>query len=336
MPGRGHLRLGRLALAGGVALLLAGGSPALGSGFRGHFRHHGNVGHRAHVRHYGHLRPRIHYRHHEYHRGKVVWRHHGLGHGGFCSSSGVRSYHGLGDGYRSRSSYYWLRPYYVIVLNEDRGHGGSDDERSAAPRVHEMARAPGREAMEPQAGAPPEQWTTRRERAWALLSRGDARGAIRDFAVLALTSSGDGEPRAGYALAAAVLGRHDTAVWAMRRALSVDAAALDDLEIDEGLVLRIRSLTVAYARKSKLEQNNVDLLFMRGALHYLLHEEDAAHRAVAEAVRAGDADRSTKVLVELLERQGPPAPPGKGTGDEDHEPSVPKPAGAQYARGPTA
>jgi hypothetical protein len=95
---------------------------------------------------------------------------------------------------------------------------------------------------------PPQPKPTRSESAWRLLADGKARAALREFAVLALRSSGDAEARAGYGLAAALLGKHDTAVWAFRRAVITDADVLDDLAGDERLTEPLKRILDEYAR----------------------------------------------------------------------------------------
>jgi hypothetical protein len=97
--------------------------------------------------------------------------------------------------------------------------------------------------------APPDPRPTRSESAWILLADGKARAALREFAVLALRSSGDAEARAGYGLAAAMLGKPDTAVWAFRRAVISDADVLDDLAGDERLTEPLQKVLNEYARQ---------------------------------------------------------------------------------------
>ena len=97
--------------------------------------------------------------------------------------------------------------------------------------------------------APPDPIPTRSETAWSLLADGKARAALSEFAVLALRSSGDAEARAGYGLAAAMLGKHDTALWAFRRAVIADADVIDDLARDERLTETLKGILDEYARQ---------------------------------------------------------------------------------------
>jgi hypothetical protein len=185
-----------------------------------------------------------------------VWRHHGLGHTGYGDDRGVRRYHGPGDGYYATSNpaRYWnaVRPYYVTPYPYDYAYGygydgwitvGAEDyHRTSEPPVFEVVST--QRADTP----PPQPKPTRSESAWRLLADGKARAALREFAVLALRSSGDAEARAGYGLAAALLGKHDTAVWAFRRAVITDADVLDDLAGDERLTEPLKRILDEYAR----------------------------------------------------------------------------------------
>ena len=267
----------RPVLIGGLVLMLVAVDQALAGGTC-HGASRGFHG-RSHFGPRVHFRPRYPYAsfHHSY--GSGIRRFHGLGEGAYCATSGVSRYHGLGDGY---CQYYWWldAPPIVVVVDGDRG----------ADRPPEIAPAP---AVQPRLTAP------RSEQAWALLGRGEARAALRDFAVLALRSMDDAEPRLGYALAAAMLGRDETAVWAMRRAVTVDSASLGDLPPGAALQQRLRRLAEGYSSRARTP-GAVEALFMTGALRYLLHEEQAAAALIAEAISQGDLEPSTRALHELL------------------------------------
>jgi hypothetical protein len=121
--------------------------------------------------------------------------------------------------------------------------GAEDYHRTSEPPVFEVVSTQRADA------APPDPRPTRSESAWILLADGKARAALREFAVLALRSSGDAEARAGYGLAAAMLGKPDTAVWAFRRAVISDADVLDDLAGDERLTEPLQKVLNEYARQ---------------------------------------------------------------------------------------
>ena len=136
--------------------------------------------------------------------------------------------------------------------------------------------------------------------AWALLSRGDAQAALSAFTSQAADSPSHGQPKAGFALAAAMLGDHERAMWAMRRAFRVDADSLHYLPIDERLRDRMHTLLEHYRYKASHQEDEVEALFMTAALHFLLHEDAAAAEAIEAAIAHGDADASAGAMHTLL------------------------------------
>ncbi len=208
-----------------------------------------------------------------------VRRHRGLGEGLYCHSRGVRRYHGLGDGPCARPYGRYALPYYVIVL----------DERQVTTRT----------TIRPSSIGP--------DRAWWLLGRGEMRQAQTDFAVLALRESDDATARAGYALAAAALGRDETAASAMRHAFVTDASAISDLTLDPPVRRVVRELRTACAREASAapESDGVDALFMFAALSFLLEDLDAAREAIAAVRQRDRTDRATRILVRLLHEPRP-------------------------------
>jgi hypothetical protein len=132
--------------------------------------------------------------------------------------------------------------------------GAEDYHRTSEPPVFKVV------STQPADAAPPDPIAMRSETAWSLLADGKARAALSEFAVLTLRSSGDAEARAGllYAdarvlqakgLAAAMLGKHDTALWAFRRAVIADADVLDDLAGDERLTETLKGILDEYSRQ---------------------------------------------------------------------------------------
>lgn len=299
-PSPGFLRR---ALCMGSAVLAIAAQPALaGSGYRGHHGHHGsNFRFSLHLGHHG--------GHHRGHHGSV-WRHHGLGHGGFHHLRSARRYHGLGHGYHYPSYSYPRRsyPYYPWL---------SDGRPSYGPSSRVIVVEPGGYADRRSAQRPPgvEPTSKGSARGWALLSAGDAPAAQRIFAAAALVDPSDGVHKAGFALAAALRGRHDTAVWALRRAFRIDPAPLHYLDIDERLARRIHDLVERYTDQARRDKDNVDDMFMTAALNYLLHADEDARRAVKAALERGDAHPSTRALYDRLREDSEPAatPPESDT-----------------------
>lgn len=282
----------RRALCIGSAVLVITAQPVLaGSGHRGH-----RSGHFSFSGHLGH-----HGGHHRGHHGSL-WRHHGLGHGGFHHSRSVRRFHGLNYAYYYPAYSYPRRsyPYYPWLSSSHPSYGSSSRVIVDEPGGY----ADRRSAQRPPRVEPTSQGSAR---GWALLSTGDAPAAQRIFAAAALVDPSNGVHKAGFALAAALRGRHDTAVWALRRAFRIDPAPLHYLDIDDRLARRIHDLTDRYADQARRDKGNVDDMFMTAALNYLLHADEDARRAVKAALEQGDAHPSTRSLYERLWEDSEPA-----------------------------
>jgi hypothetical protein len=205
-----------------------------------------------------------------------VRRHRGLGEGSYCHSTGVRRYHGLGDGVCDRPYRRYTLPYYIIVR----------DETQATSRTTYPSSLTGP------------------DRAWWLLGRGRMRQAQTDFAVLALRDSDDATARAGYALAAAALGRHEIAASAMRLAFANDASAIDLLTIDPPVFRVVLELRAACAVEIAAtgDDDGVEKVFMFAALSVLLDDFDAARETIATVRQLDRTDPATRNMVRLLRK----------------------------------
>ena len=275
-------KLFALVLAAGLlpvpAAALAEGGP---NGHRGHGGHHGVSRHHG----LGHAGFSLHH---------GVRRHHGLGHRGFSGHS-VRRYHGLGYGLAYLGGPYYGsygRPYAYPSYGYSRDSAVESRRRSSrgasVARAREPASTYGRSSV------------SSSDRAWALLSEGEAEAARSAFASLAAASPSHRQPKAGYALAAAILGDHEKALWAMRRAFRIDADSLHYLPVDKRLRERMQALLEQYGYQESQPEGKVDALFMRAALHYLLQEHAAAAADIDVAIAAGDTHRSARALKALL------------------------------------
>ncbi|MHC4421241.1 MAG: hypothetical protein ACYS1E_11685 [Planctomycetota bacterium] len=233
MPCRPSARLA--VIVGAVVVLAAATCAEAGSRVRG--RHGLRRSSNFHQRFYQ-ARADLHYR-----NVRAASRHLGFG-----------RHYGIGDGYpvicdppRYRNA---VRPCFVRPYAIDYAYGygydgwitvGAEDyHRTSEPPVFEVVSTQRADAT------PPDPRPTRSDKAWSLLAGGKAQAALSEFAVLALRSTRDAEARAGYGMAAAMLGKHDTAVWAFRRAVSVDA---DVLARDDRLTEPLRRLLDDYARQ---------------------------------------------------------------------------------------
>ncbi len=232
--------------------------------------------------------------------GRGIRRHHGLGDAGFCdprTRRSVRRFHGPGDGYCA-PPYHGSRytaPYEVIVVEPAYAPVVTPDyQRSSAPPVVRIVESPAaqRDAVPGAAPSPA-------SGAWVWLAAGDARAALTAFAVEALRSMDDVEHQVGYGLAAATLGKNDTAVWAMRRVAARDAAALRGLALRHGVVSRVHALAEDAAGRAATGRDT-DALFMAAVLHSLAGQDEPARLAVTAAIASGDTAPSTRALHDAL------------------------------------
>ena len=275
----------------GLALTAAGGfvltatPPVVAGPAHDHHDHYDQPGHRSSRwqhgegirRHHGH-----HGRHHVRHQyaDDYGWDRGAFGDREVPSGSQARHsvfrYHGLGYSY---DPYRYHDPYRSRL-------------RSAPePGAGDAARYGDRPAALPTA-----------RRGWSLLLvKGDANGAMGVFGALARAYPRDAISGAGYALAAALLGEDEAAVGAMRWAVEADPVSLGDLTGNERLEMIVRDLLAYFAAEAGRSGGDVDALFMTAAMHYLLHEDNAALSAIAEAIHRGDSDRSARALYGLLQ-----------------------------------
>ncbi|MDZ7753524.1 MAG: hypothetical protein U5S82_18230 [Gammaproteobacteria bacterium] len=130
---------------------------------------------------------------------------------------------------------------------------------------------------------------------WSRLAAGDARGALRSFGLAAEAAPDSGQPKAGYAVAAAATGDLSRGVWAMRRAFRIDADGLHYLEVDDELRPRLEEVLAAY---SPVEGQ--DEAFMNAALYYILEAPDSATEALERLKAFGDDSEAAQNLEALI------------------------------------
>lgn len=138
---------------------------------------------------------------------------------------------------------------------------------------------------------------------WALLADRPA-AALAEFAREATNNPTRGLPKAGYAIAQAMLDNDARAIWAMRRALEFEAHALHYAPLDKNLDARFGELIAGY--RSRLEEGGGypgDDRVMIAALAYMRHDYEVALPAAAEAVSGGDRRQTTQVLLQLIKEQ---------------------------------
>lgn len=144
--------------------------------------------------------------------------------------------------------------------------------------------------------------------AWALLSTGRDRAAMRQFARLAGREPDAGGPKIGYALSAARVGDLTNAARAMRRVLRVDPDALADVPMDEALYAQVETLRTQYMKRLARFDHDRDGAVMLAAVCYLLGETESARYAIGYLTANGDRSATTENLDRLIDDlANPPA-----------------------------
>jgi tetratricopeptide (TPR) repeat protein len=135
---------------------------------------------------------------------------------------------------------------------------------------------------------------------WDLLKKGRSHTALDVFSKIAESYPESGEPKLGYAIAAAESGQLSKAVWAMRRALEYDSQFFRLFSMDVRLERKITHLTGKYRGHSHgLEKH--DAHFMIASLHYLLGNRQECLQAIEKIKKANDYSPSARNLYHLAE-----------------------------------
>ena len=198
--------------------------------------------------------------------GYYGYGHHGYGHHGYGYGYGYYPYSSFGHGYHGygHSGYYggFYRPYRDYSL---------------APAT--FGKSSG---------------------AWRHLAKGNIDIAKRKFAKLAARSPTSGLPRVGLSLSAALSGKHEEAVIAMRNAFELDPTGASDLPSGRALKGKLCHLVSHYRETVNDDSSDVDSKFMLAALSYFLRDSETAIAAVQSAIDEGDGSKSARNLKMLL------------------------------------
>ncbi len=138
---------------------------------------------------------------------------------------------------------------------------------------------------------------------WRLLGNNQASAALTDFGRQAQASPSKGDPKVGYALASADLGRLDKGVWAMRRALRIDPGSLHYVALDEHLNTKVEQIIQQYEKKLAYSARDSDTAFMLASLHYLRRDIKAARTNINQAMLKHHNNTSTKNLKALIDKE---------------------------------
>lgn len=143
--------------------------------------------------------------------------------------------------------------------------------------------------------------------AWVLLESGEFERASRLFGAKAAADKADAPSRVGYALAAAALGQHDTAAWALRRAFAADAEAVGFIPLGAAMSARLEALASG-VREAAEAGRGPDRWFLLASIEYLRHRTEDSAGALRRAVALGESHAGAMKLAELV--SGPVANAG--------------------------
>lgn len=129
---------------------------------------------------------------------------------------------------------------------------------------------------------------------WDWLAKGNADYALDIFAIQSQQNLNSGIPKVGFAIAAAANNEMDRATRAMRKAIRIDADALDKININN-IKPTIETLTENYMLISN--KNNTNNAFMVAVLSYLNQDYSTANNLIAENDKSQSANNLRKLIV---------------------------------------
>ena len=255
-----------------ILLFIASPNYAIAYGGHGHGSHYGSS--YGHYGYYGHHGYGIHYSHHG-HIGTAGYVF--LGILGVAVLSHILNNDNYGDRhYRkpysyNQPTYRQSRPYKTPAHSER----VSTNNKSRAKPVYSYSNNEG----------------------WDWLAKGHADYALDIFAIQSQQNLNSGIPRVGFAIAAATNGEMNRATRAMRKAIRVDADALDKINIIN-IKLTIETLTENYQSISNNNINNTDNAFMVSVFSYLQQDYSAANKLIAGNDQSQSANNLRKLIME--------------------------------------
>ena len=132
---------------------------------------------------------------------------------------------------------------------------------------------------------------------WDALTERNISKAIDIFAVQSQQDLNSGIPKVGFAIAAAANGELDRGIRTMRKAVSIDPAALDYIQLNDELAKMIYFMNEDYKLALQDNEDQVDLSFMIAALSYLQQDYATANDVIADSDRSQSADNLRKLLI---------------------------------------
>jgi len=134
---------------------------------------------------------------------------------------------------------------------------------------------------------------------WDSLAKGNENYALDIFAIQSQQNLNSGIPKVGFSIAAAANGDTDRATRAMRKAIRVDAAALDKININN-IESTIETLSKNYTLKLNNNKNNIDDAFMAAVLSYLKQDFKTANSLIADNDKSQSANNLRELIVKKV------------------------------------
>ena len=227
--------------------------------------------------------------------------HHGYGHLGY---RGHYSHHG----HIGTAGYVFLGILGVAVLSQILDNDNDRDRRYRGSRTykqptHNQSRPykpptqPRRISVDEKSKARPV-FSYADNEGWDWLAKGNADYALDIFAIQSQQNLNSGIPKIGFAIATAANGESDRATRAMRKAIRVDATALDKIEV-KNIKPTIETLSENYKLSLNTNKNNTDDAFMVAALAYLQKDYATANAMISENDRSQSAN-NLRALINTL------------------------------------
>ena len=131
---------------------------------------------------------------------------------------------------------------------------------------------------------------------WDWLAKGNTNYALAIFAIQSQQNLNSAIPKIGFAIAAATNGDTDRATRAMRKAIRVDAAALDIINISN-IKPTIEALLENYQLSVDTNKNNIDNSFMAATFSYLQQDYETANDLISENDRSQSANNLRELIL---------------------------------------
>lgn len=135
----------------------------------------------------------------------------------------------------------------------------------------------------------------RENEGWERLANGNADYALDIFAVQSQQNLNSGVPKVGFAIAVATMGEKDRAIRAMRKAVRIDANALNSIDINT-IKLTINKLTEDYQSTINNNPVDTDAAFMAATLSYLQQDYETAKSLIAKNDQSESANKLRGLL----------------------------------------